>query len=74
MTSTPGSPITGISDYPIELWSDEIEYPMEAISARIAHLAIIDAITVAISAKNYEQALERYKAAHDMIDQTIRMK
>ncbi|MBO5219313.1 MAG: MurR/RpiR family transcriptional regulator, partial [Clostridia bacterium] len=74
ITSTPGSRIAQIADYPIELWSDEIEYPMEAISARIAHLAIIDAITVAISAKNYEQALERYKAAHDMIDQTIRMK
>ncbi|MBQ2707115.1 MAG: MurR/RpiR family transcriptional regulator [Clostridia bacterium] len=74
ITSTPGSKIAQIADYPIELWSDEIEYPMEAISARIAHLAIIDAITVAISAKNYEQALERYKAAHDMIDQTIRMK
>ena len=74
ITSMPGSKITQIADYPIELWSDEIEYPMEAISARIAHLAIIDAITVAISAKNYEQALERYKAAHDMIDQTIRMK
>ena len=74
ITSMPGSKIPQIADYPIELWSDEIEYPMEAISARIAHLAIIDAITVAISAKNYEQALERYKAAHDMIDQTIRMK
>lgn len=74
ITSMPGSKITQIADYPIELWSDEIEYPMEAISARIAHLAIIDAITVAISAKNYEQALERYKAAHDMIDKTLRMK
>ncbi|MBQ8508547.1 MAG: hypothetical protein IJ493_01430 [Clostridia bacterium] len=63
ITSTPGSPITKTVDYPIELWSDEIEYPMEAISARIAHLSIIDAI----SAKNYKQS-------HDLIDSSIRMK
>ena len=74
ITTTPGSPIVDASDYPLELWSDEIEYPMEAISARIAHLAIIDAVTVAVSAKNYEQALERYRTSHDLIDKTIRLK
>ncbi len=74
ITSAPGSPITQAAHYSIELWSDEIEYPMEAISARIAHLSIIDAITVAISAKNYEQALDRYKISHDMIESSIRLK
>jgi DNA-binding MurR/RpiR family transcriptional regulator len=46
---------------------------MEAISARIAHLSVIDALTIAISAKNYEMAQERAKVTHTLID-TIRYK
>ncbi|MBE6612812.1 MAG: MurR/RpiR family transcriptional regulator [Ruminococcaceae bacterium] len=72
ITTTPGSPICECSDYALELWSDEMEYPMEAISARVAHLAMIDAITVSLSSMDYEQALERSKQSHDMIDKTIR--
>jgi DNA-binding MurR/RpiR family transcriptional regulator len=73
ITSYPGSKITENSDYSIEIYSDEIDYPMEAISARIAHLSVIDALTIAISAKNYEMAQERAKVTHTLID-TIRYK
>lgn len=73
ITSNPDSSITKICDYAIEIFSDEIEYPMEAISSRVAHLSIIDAITVALSAKNYTEASERSKIAHDLIN-TVRYK
>ncbi len=73
ITSYPGSKITENSDYSIEIYSDEIDYPMEAISARIAHLSVIDALTIAISAQNYEMAQERAKVTHTLID-TIRYK
>lgn len=73
ITSYPGSKITENSDYSIEIYSDEIDYPMEAISARIAHLSVIDALTIAISAQNYETAQERAKVTHSLID-TIRYK
>lgn len=73
ITSYPGSKITENSDYSIEIYSDEIDYPMEAISARIAHLSVIDALTIAISSKNYEIAQERAKMTHTLID-TIRYK
>lgn len=73
ITSYPGSKITENSDYSIEIYSDEIDYPMEAISARIAHLSVIDALTIAISSKNYEMAQERAKMTHTLID-TIRYK
>lgn len=68
ITSYPGSPITDISDYPIEIFCDEIQYPMEAISARIAHISVIDAITVALSAKNFDEAMNRSKITHELIN------
>lgn len=71
ITSYPGSKITEHSDNSIEIYSDEIDYPMEAISARIAHLSVIDALTIAISAQNYEAAQERAKVTHSLVD-TIR--
>lgn len=68
ITSYPQSPITGISDYPIEIFCDEIQYPMEAISARIAHISVIDAITVALSAKNFDEAMNRSKITHELVN------
>ena len=73
ITSYPGSEITRNVDYAIEVYSDEIDYPMEAISSRVAHLSVIDAITTAVSAKNYEVAQERAEKTHSLIE-TIRHK
>lgn len=71
ITSYPGSKITETSDHAIEIYSDEIDYPVEAISSRIAHLSVIDALTIAISAKNYANAEERARITHSLVD-TIR--
>lgn len=59
ITSHHQSPITKVSLLPIEIYSDEVEYPIEALSARIAHISVIDAITTALSAKDYDKTLER---------------
>lgn len=72
ITGIPDSQICRAANYPIELWSDEIQYPIEAISSRIAHLSMIDALTVSISAKDYKKALGRYKKSHELIESTIR--
>ena len=72
ITGIPDSQICRAAVYPIELWSDEIQYPIEAISSRIAHLSMIDALTVSISAKDYKKALGRYKKSHELIESTIR--
>ena len=71
ITSFPGSPITRIADQSLEIYSDEIDYPMEAISSRIAHWSVIDALTIALSARNYEAAQERAKKTKSLVD-TIR--
>ena len=73
LTSYPGSRITEHSDHSIEIYSDEIDYPMEAISSRIAHLSIIDTLTIALSSKNYSNARERAKTTHDLVE-SIRYK
>lgn len=73
ITSYPGSEITQNADYSIEIYSDEIDYPMEAISSRIAHLSVIDTLTIALSAKNYDNAQERAKKTRSLVE-TIRHK
>lgn len=71
LTSNHQSPITKQSALPIEVYTDEVEYPIEAISARIAHLSVIDAITTALSARNYDDTLQRSILSSKIID-TIR--
>lgn len=68
ITSFSGSPITKESDYTIEVFSDEINYPVETTSARIAHFSVIDAITIALSAKDYEKAYERSAKTRELIN------
>lgn len=68
ITSYHDSLIVKESDYPIEVFTDEIQYPIEAISARIAHISVIDAITIALSAKNYENAVERSAKSRELIN------
>lgn len=73
LTSAPKSPITKASDISLVISSDEIRYPIEAISARIAHICIIDSLVTAISAKDYQNAAMRSKQSHELIESTIRI-
>lgn len=71
LTSYPNSEIISASDCPLIVKTDEIQYPMEAISSRIAHIAVLDAIAVSIFAKDYDNTVERSAKARDLID-TVR--
>lgn len=42
------------SDYRIIAFSDDKNYPVEAVSARIAHMCIIDALMMSLASKNYD--------------------
>lgn len=68
VTSYPGSELVKNSDCPLVIKTDEIHYPMEAISARIAHISLLDSLTIALSARQYDRATERAAQAHDLID------
>lgn len=71
ITSYPNSQIIKAADCPLIIISDEIQYPIEAISARIAHISVLDSITVALSAAEYEKTIERAAKTRDLID-TVR--
>lgn len=71
LTSFPSSPIVNACDYPISVFSDEVNYPIEALSSRIAHISVMDAIAVALSSKNYNDAVHRAKCSRQYIE-TIR--
>lgn len=68
ITSCPKSEITKNSDYSIAIKTDEIQYPIEAISARIAHVSILDSIAVALSSRHYNEAVERAAEIHDLVE------
>ena len=42
------------SDYSISVYADEKNYPVEAVSARIAHMCVVDALMLTIASLNYE--------------------
>ena len=42
------------SDFSISVYADEKNYPIEAVSARIAHMCVIDALMLTIASLNYE--------------------
>ncbi len=69
VTSYPKSEIIKYSDFPLVITTDEIHYPAEAISARIAHISVLDSIAVALSLTNREEAESRAVRNHDVIEQ-----
>lgn len=71
VTSYPNSILAKEADFSIVIYTDEIQYPIEAVSARIAHISVLDTICVALSAKNYDKAAERFLTARNLID-TVR--
>ena len=73
VTSYEKSSITKYSDYNIVISTDEINYPMEAISSRIAHISVLDALCVALSASEYDKAVSREAEIHELIN-TLRYK
>ena len=42
------------SDYSVSVYADEKNYPVEAVSARVAHLCVIDALMLTIASFNYD--------------------
>lgn len=71
VTSYENSEIVKNSDFPLVIKTDEIEYPTEAISARIAHISVLDSIAVSLSAKKFDDAAVRLARTKDLID-TVR--
>lgn len=61
------------SDYRIVAFSDDKNYPVEAVSARIAHMCIIDALMMSLAARDYSQ-LHRHLCERNEVLAEIRYK
>lgn len=58
LTSFADSLICKESDYSISVYADEKNYPVEAVSARVAHICVIDALMMALGTRdsiNFEE-------------------
>lgn len=71
ITSFARSPITACCDHAVVICSEEIRYPIESVSARIAHITVMDAVTMALSARNYDETLRRSQKTHELVN-TVR--
>lgn len=68
LTSFPHSPIVSACDLPLCIYSDEVNYPIEALSSRIAHISVMDTITVALSSRHYEETVRRAQSTREFVD------
>ncbi len=66
ITSTPDSPVCRYADLVLCVSSEESKVPIEAISARIAHIAVLDAVCVSLAMKNHDRTVERVRIMNRM--------
>lgn len=57
------------SDVAVSVYADEIHYPVEAVSARVAHICLIDALTMALATKNFGSFAEHIKVRNMILDE-----
>lgn len=57
------------SDHRIIAFSDDKNYPVEAVSARIAHMCIIDALMMSLASKNYETLQKHIDERNEVLKQ-----
>lgn len=68
----PDSPLAQQCDVALAISSDELQYPVEAMSARVAMLSLIDGITIALSARHYDDTVRRAQQIHALVDSVRR--
>lgn len=73
ITSYRTSPLAKLADYSLTAYPDDTNYPVEAVSARIAHICILDVIAVILALKGGKTA-EGHIKTRNVILEKIRKK
>ena len=68
LTSFSKSLLYNESDYSICVYADEKNYPVEAVSARVAHICIIDALMLTIASFNYDDYIKHISLRNAALD------
>ena len=55
------------SDYHLIAFSDDKNYPVEAVSARIAHICILDALMMSLASQNYETLKKHIEERNEVL-------
>ena len=75
VTGTVTSFTTGIlyreCDFSLSVFADAENYPIEAVSARMAHMCVVDALTMTLASKKYN-SIEQYIAIRNKALEEIR--
>lgn len=70
LTSQPDSLIVKTCDLPIIVSAQEIKYPIDPVSTRIAHTSIMDVITIALSTRDFVKTTEHYQHLSEIVKTT----
>lgn len=68
ITSFADSVLGRICDHTFTVASDEENYPVEAVSARIAHICLLDALTMVIATNDFENFAKHVKARNKILE------
>lgn len=68
ITSAPKSPIVEVADVSLVICSDEQQIFREAITSRIAHIVLLDALCVCLGLLTYEETSRRIEKNSDIIN------
>ena len=68
LTSFTKSMLYKESDYSLSVYADEKNFPVEAVSARIAHMCVIDALMLTIASLNYEDYSKHISVRNAALD------
>lgn len=56
------------SDVAVTVFADEETYPVEAVSARVAHICLVDSLAMLLAAHNYDSFAEHVKSRNDVLE------
>jgi DNA-binding MurR/RpiR family transcriptional regulator len=69
ITSSLGSPIIKMADISLTAFSSESKYMKEAISARLGHIAILDALLVCVAMRFHDQSIVKMEELIDLLSE-----
>ncbi len=56
------------SDVAATVFADEVTYPVEAVSARVAHICLVDSLAMLLATHNYDSFVDHIKSRNDVLE------
>lgn len=56
------------SDVAATVFADEATYPVEAVSARVAHICMVDSLAMLLATHNYDSFVQHIKSRNDVLE------